>query len=143
MFPRQGVPPDATCGWVYPSTLGAPGNPVSTAVALRFFVGPYLRALVGMAPERPRLAKLGMPLQKPEGLRCFLKAAWRGTQIEASPGQESYRVAPLLDAEAWLVLPEAGRRVLAGDECEVYPLLPSDDGPRGLATTDTSVGGCC
>ena len=33
--------------------FGLPGNPISTAVGFRFFVGPYLRRLVGRPPEQP------------------------------------------------------------------------------------------
>ena len=39
-------------------------------------------------------------------------------------GQESFKTAPLLAANAWVVLPEAAELIPAGSPVSVYPLRP-------------------
>lgn len=106
--------------------FGVPGNPVSTAVAVRFFVEPYLRALRGEQPEVGQLMKLKNGIKKPEGLRCFFKAKsvldGDNSSVEVLPGQESFKVSPLLAANSWVVLPEAGSWVEAGEKVRVFGL---------------------
>lgn len=101
-----------------PLFFGLPGNPLSTVVGLRFFVKPALDAVLGAPPERPRRLPLEADVPKPDGLRCFFKA--RGAK--ALPGQASFQIKPLLEADGWLVLPEEGDLARAGLEVEVYPL---------------------
>lgn len=97
--------------------FGLPGNPVAAAVGLRFFVEPALRVLLGMAPERSLRVPLAAPLRTHAGMTSFLKGnmhADEGGQLRALalPGQESFRIRPLIDANVWLVaggdLPERG-----------------------------------
>lgn len=111
-----------------PALFGTPGNPVSTAVALRFFVAPYLRRILGMPAERPFSAKLERTAKKPEGLRCFLEAVVRTLEgealVEILPRQASFMVSPLLRANAWALLPEDGAAVTAGSVVELLPLHP-------------------
>ena len=103
--------------------LGLPGNPLSTVVGLRFFAEPYLRRLLGRPDEKPRLAPLAAAAGKPEGLRCFFKAALtEDFKVRVLEGQASFQIDPLLSADCWAVLPEAGKRVEAGAAVEVYPL---------------------
>jgi molybdopterin molybdotransferase len=106
--------------------FGVPGNPVSTAVGLRFFADPYLRATLGLARENPIRAVLSREISKPEGLRCFFKGRARlsekGLEVEALKGQASYVVSALLEANCWVVLPESGDHVAAGDIVEIFPL---------------------
>lgn len=108
--------------------FGLPGNPVSTAVGLRFLVAPALRALLGRPAEEPLRARVAERFEKTEGLRCFLKAKLerRGALLEARvlEGQGSHQIKPLLSADAWLVAPEAGAAVEAGTELDAYTLLP-------------------
>lgn len=114
-----------------PVVVGLPGNPISTAVGLRFFVEPLLRSLTGMPLEKPILAHLANPTEKPEGLRCFFKARWRMINGEAAvsilPGQASFMVRPLLEANCWAVLPESGEILDVGTPVQVYPLYPARD----------------
>ena len=70
---RPGKPGLAASFGNGPLFFGMPGNPVSTAVALRFFVSPVLRFFLGQAPESPLRARLSAAIEKPEGLRCFYK----------------------------------------------------------------------
>lgn len=106
--------------------FGVPGNPVSTAVGLRFFVEPYLRSLQGLPPELPCRAVLENNTKKPTGLRCFFKAEVSAGKtlrtVNILGGQESFRVAPLLAANCWAIFPENGENVEKGSEIEVYPL---------------------
>lgn len=115
-----------------PVLFGVPGNPISTAVGLRFFVGPYLRALFGFNPEQSIDAEVVNDSKKPEGLRCFFKAKlkMRSDQLPAKPlveilsHQASFMVSPLLKSNAWAVLSEEGALVQKGAFVKVFPLHP-------------------
>lgn len=106
--------------------FGLPGNPVSSAVGLRFFVEPALRAMLGLAPERAlRLPLLG-GYRKRHALRFHLKghAALDGEgrlQARVLPGQESFRIAPLAHSNAWIVVDAAAGDLQDGALVEVYP----------------------
>ena len=107
--------------------FGLPGNPVSSAVGLRFFVEPALRALLGQAPEHPLYVPLAGPAQKKTGLRYLQKARvalgeHAQLQVQLLAGQESFRIQPLLAANAWAVLDEDAEHLPAGTLVEVYGL---------------------
>lgn len=105
--------------------FGLPGNPVSTAVGLRFFVQPALWAMQGLPAESPLRLPLAHSFEKKTGLR-FLQKAIAGVttegrlQVRLLQGQESFRIQPLLTANAWVVLPEDGEGFAAGELVEVY-----------------------
>jgi len=113
-----------------PAVLGLPGNPVASIVSTRFLVAPFLRAALGLPPERLLRAVLAADTKKPEGLRCFYKARItggpRGLEVAPTKGQASAIISSLLVANGWLVLPEEGSRASAGTEVEVAPLLASE-----------------
>ena len=107
--------------------FGLPGNPVSSAVGMRFFVEPALRALLGQRVERPVLVPLAAEVRKKPGLRFFLKARVSvddrgGLQVEVMPGQESFRIRPLLAANAWAVLDAEADSLPAGTLIPVFGL---------------------
>jgi len=109
--------------------FGLPGNPVSAAVGLRFFVSAALRALQGLPAELPLHVPLRNAWIKKPGLRLFAKArvamdAAGQASIEVLEGQESFRMTPLLTANAWAVLPEGSAVLDAGHVVEVYSLGP-------------------
>jgi molybdopterin molybdotransferase len=109
--------------------FGLPGNPVSAAVGLRFFVSAALRALQGLPPESPLRLPLRAHWTKKPGLRLFAKArvvidAGGQAMVEVLQGQESFRLAPLLRANAWAVLPEDAASLDAGEVVEVFALGP-------------------
>lgn len=112
-----------------PLLLGLPGNPVATVVGLRFFAVPLLRHWLGRPRERPLLARLAEPVRGRGALRGFLKAhvahdADGVLRVRVLAGQESFRIASLLQANAWATLaPEAGE-LPAGTRVEVYPRDP-------------------
>jgi molybdopterin molybdotransferase len=109
-----------------PAVLGLPGNPVATAVGLRFFASAFLRAAAGLPPELPVRAALRAEARKPRGLRWFAKARLHlgpaGAAVDVLPGQGSAMVGSLLAADAWAVLAEEGDRCPAGAEVEAFPL---------------------
>lgn len=106
--------------------FGLPGNPVSTAVGMKFFVEPFLRQLQGekfIPAEEKTQARLTVDFKKPEGLRCFFKAIVREREqvleVEPLSGQASFMVEPLIRANAWVLLPEEGSRCLQGQVVEI------------------------
>ena len=107
--------------------FGLPGNPISCAVGLRFFVAPVLRAMTGLDRERSWRLPLRSAQSKKSGFRQFLKArveldsAGR-PQARVLDGQESFRIQPLALANAWVVLPEAATDLPAGSLVEVVGL---------------------
>jgi molybdopterin molybdotransferase len=106
--------------------FGIPGNPVSTVVGYNFFIKPFLGMVFGMDPNRAMKMKLSGGLKKAKGLRCFLKArVCEGegvTQVHAMNGQASFMVSPLLESNAWIILPEQGDYIEQGREVEVLPI---------------------
>lgn len=107
--------------------FGLPGNPVSSAVGLRFFVEPALRGLAGMAPERPLRVPLASAYRKRAALRFHLKGrvdvdGMGRLLARVLPGQESFRILPLLAANAWIVVPEEAQSAEEGDLVDVYGL---------------------
>jgi molybdopterin molybdotransferase len=123
-----------------PLFFGLPGNPVSNAVGLRFFVEPAWRAMLGMPPERPLKLPLAAMFSKHVELRFHLKgrvALADGGHLRAQvlPGQESFRIQPLLTTNAWIVVPEYATELAAGAPVDVYGLghmqaLPGSGGPH-------------
>lgn len=107
--------------------FGLPGNPISVAVGLRFFVEPALRVMLGLPGELPWRAPLTAAYAKKPRLRCYLKARLGvDTQgrlaVSVLPGQESYRIRPLAQANAWAVVPDAAQNLAAGTLLDVYGL---------------------
>ena len=108
--------------------FGLPGNPISAAVGERLFVAAALRRMLGMADEARWRLPLASDVRKKPGLAFVQKAALRidadgGLRVHLLPGQESFRIAPLREANAWALLPEDAEQVAAGTLVEV--LAPS------------------
>jgi len=107
--------------------FGLPGNPVSSAVGLRFFVEPALRMMLGMSPEPVRRLPLREAARKKPGFRLLQKAA---IDVDADGragvrllrGQESFRIEPLLHANGWAVLAEDASELPAGSLIDVHPV---------------------
>jgi molybdopterin molybdotransferase len=104
--------------------FGMPGNPVSTAVALRFFVTPFLRGLCGLEPEVAKQAKAKFSSKKPAGLQCFYKANIEmkngEATVEVVSQQASYMVGNFSDINSWVVLPEDGHQVESGQILDCF-----------------------
>ncbi|MEO6227742.1 MAG: molybdopterin molybdotransferase MoeA [Thermomonas sp.] len=107
--------------------FGLPGNPMSSAVGMRFFVEPALRALLGLPDEQPLLLPLAAEAYKKHGLQFFLKAKvalhdGARLQVDVMAGQESFRIKPLLAANAWAVLDTEAETLPAGTLVPVFGL---------------------
>ncbi|MEQ1802072.1 MAG: gephyrin-like molybdotransferase Glp [Gammaproteobacteria bacterium] len=111
--------------------FGLPGNPLAVAVGMRFFVIPALRALQGLAPEQPTPAVTTEAVRGRGQLRFFAKAladvdASGRRRVRLLPGQESFRIAPLLQANCWAIVPEGIGEIPAGGVLQTLPLYPDD-----------------
>ncbi|MEO7385828.1 MAG: gephyrin-like molybdotransferase Glp [Gammaproteobacteria bacterium] len=111
--------------------FGLPGNPLAVAVGMRFFVIPALRGLRGQAPECATPALTLEPVRGRGNLRFFAKARTevdaRGVRrVRILPGQESFRIAPLLVANCWAIVLEGVEEIPAGGVLQTVPLYPDD-----------------
>lgn len=109
--------------------FGLPGNPVASAVGLRFFVVSALRAMMEQEPEKPLHARAMTKFVKKSGLHMILKGkseSWEdGTRsVDILDGQASFMVNPFLNMNSWLHVPEALEIIKPGEVVEFYPLLP-------------------
>jgi molybdopterin molybdotransferase len=109
--------------------FGLPGNPIAVAVGLRFFVIPALRKMQGLPEEQYLTAELNSPLRKKQGLRFFAKAQAMSTdtgqlRVAALPGQESFKISPLMSANCWLIAEQDVAEVAAGSLVKIAPLYP-------------------
>lgn len=106
--------------------FGLPGNPVSAAVGFRFFVVPVLRKILGLPPETIQMAKVSADFRKKSGLRMFAKALATNVdgkmQVEILPGQQSFRIAPLLAANCWAEILEDSAQAREKEMVRIYPL---------------------
>ncbi|MBD8527450.1 molybdopterin molybdotransferase MoeA [Pseudomarimonas arenosa] len=114
--------------------FGLPGNPVSSAVGFRFFVEPAIRQRLGLPAESALRLPLANALPKKPPLRLHLKGrveldAEGRLRARILPGQESFRIRPLLDANCWIVV-EHDRPALAESDlvivvslCHLSPLV--------------------
>jgi len=107
--------------------FGLPGNPIAVAVGLRFFVEPALRAMLGLPREMPWRVPLAADYAKKPRLRFHLKArvaldAQGRLVAHVLPGQESYRIRPLAEANAWVVVPLEAQALPAGTLVDVCGL---------------------
>lgn len=113
--------------------FGLPGNPVSSTVGARFFVDAAIRTLGG----RPREAVLQVPLAKDARKKAgvaMIQKAQLGLDADGRlvarllPGQESFKTAPLIAANAWVRLPESAESIPAGTPVSIVPLRPGAGG---------------
>lgn len=107
--------------------FGLPGNPVSTAVGLRFFVEPAMRAMLGLPREHAWQLPLAHDARKKAGFRMLQKARVRldgqgALSVELLAGQESFRTRPLVESTVWAALPADADALHAGDRIDVFPM---------------------
>jgi molybdopterin molybdotransferase len=99
--------------------FGLPGNPMSCAVGLRFFVNAAIRAMQHRPLEVPQMAQLQHRVNKKPDWCLIHKAQIAVSEqavlkLSVLAGQESFRIAPFVQANAWVVLPESADRIEAG-----------------------------
>lgn len=105
--------------------FGLPGNPISAAVGFRFFVEPAIRHWLGLPVEQAIRLPLLNELKAKPPLRLHLKGS---VELDAQgrlaarilSGQESFRMRPLLDTRAWLVVEDDQPAPGAGDQIAAY-----------------------
>jgi molybdopterin molybdotransferase len=107
--------------------FGLPGNPISSVVGARFFVTAAIRALTGQAEEVPLQLPLAQAVRKKPGMTMIQKAAIvinnaACLEVQLLSGQESFKTAPMLAANAWVVLPELNDSMAAGTLVHAFPL---------------------
>lgn len=110
--------------------FGLPGNPVATAVGLRFFVTEALRVSRKQKPEPPVYARVMNGFSKKPGLYMVLKGKleyWEDGSITVDilDGQESFRVSPFLSMDCWIHVAEDKGAIKSGEVVEISPLLPA------------------
>jgi molybdopterin molybdotransferase len=101
--------------------FGLPGNPVSAAVGLAFFVLPLLDALAGLQKDFVRQGKLSRDYTKKKGMTMFAKAKLEDGEVNVLPGQQSFRIAPLLTANGWAVIDAKYETATAGTLVDFLP----------------------
>ncbi len=106
--------------------FGLPGNPISAAIGFRFFVMPLVRALQGLIPEQPVMARLENAFVKKGNFRQFLKATLKANgngelMVSISHGQESFKISPLAEGNAFVALTEDLLQCPAGSLVPVFP----------------------
>jgi molybdopterin molybdotransferase len=107
--------------------FGLPGNPVSSAVGLRFFVEIALRAQLGLREESPWYLPLMHDVKKRAGVRLYQKAwlqlsADGQLRVSLVNGQESFKTQSLSQSNAWAVLSEDNDVLAKGASVPVFPL---------------------
>ncbi len=113
--------------WIF----GLPGNPIAVATGLRFFVIPAFRALQGLPDEQFHPAICLDPVRKRQGFRFFAKAVASVDKqghmtVQILPGQESFKISPLIKANCWAIVPEGKKTVRPGELIEIAPLYPTE-----------------
>lgn len=108
--------------------FGLPGNPVASAVGLRFLCGAALRVMMGQEPEKPTHAKAMNKFSKKQGMYMILKGkteSWEdgSLTVDLLDGQASFMVSPFLDMDCWVHVPESVETIKAGDVVDIYPLF--------------------
>ncbi|MDC0534954.1 molybdopterin molybdotransferase MoeA [Francisellaceae bacterium] len=104
--------------------FGLPGNPSSAAVGLKFFIEPFINHAYKMKLSNGIVAKIDEDYTNTSGLKLFLKAHHYINQageskVQIQPGQESFRVAPFINSNAWAVI-EANGHLKSGNIIETY-----------------------
>jgi len=95
--------------------FGLPGNPISSAACFRFFVYPFLSAVLNINEEKPFKARLKNKFVKKKNFTRFLKGKLTSTnngnlQIQILQGQESFRIKSFVKSNVWGVF-KAGQSV--------------------------------
>jgi molybdopterin molybdotransferase len=109
--------------------LALPGNPVAVAAGTRFFLAPLLRKMLGQAPEIWPRARSIAAIRRRGELTFFAKARCALTsasilEVGLLPGQESFKIHPLLAANCWAIVPPGDSLIGPGEPLELAPLQP-------------------
>ena len=105
--------------------FGLPGNPISTAACLRFFVYPYLRQSLGVEVEKTIKASLKNNFVKKLRFTRFAKSKIYVTkngqlEVEILKGQESFRIQSFVKSNIWTLLPSGKSKFKKGDTVDCF-----------------------
>ncbi|WP_444994063.1 molybdopterin molybdotransferase MoeA [Aliikangiella sp. IMCC44359] len=106
--------------------FGLPGNPISAAIGLRFFVTTLIRNLLGLKQEPPLTAISTSDFTKKPGFRSILKAhvqinSQAQLQVRILEGQESFKIKPLIHANGWAIINESDSHLSVDELISFYP----------------------
>lgn len=107
--------------------FGLPGNPISVAVGLRFFVYPYLRSMQGLKREVFDNAILENERKTKKGFLFFQKARKFSSKkgnisVKILPKQQSAMIEPFTKSNCWAILGEKNNRHISGSIINIAPL---------------------
>ena len=105
--------------------FGLPGNPVSTAACFRFFVLPYIFKSIKYVGVKPIKAKLINRFIKNKNFTRFIKGihiiSKKGSsEFRILKGQESYKIKPLANSNAWGLFRDGKSTFNKGDIIDCY-----------------------
>ena len=105
--------------------FGLPGNPISSAACFRFFVLPFLYLSTGVVENKPIKSKIKNQLIKKKNFTRFIKGklsySKKGiAEFEVYKGQESFRIKPFTNSNAWCLFPSGKDKFKKGDFIECY-----------------------
>lgn len=111
--------------------FGLPGNPIAVAVGLRFFVVPALRHMYCQPVEQYATALLTAAHGKKAGMTFFAKARAETNKhgemtVEILPGQESFKIQPLMHANCWAIADTDSDTLAEGTPLQVAPLTQAE-----------------
>ena len=107
--------------------FGLPGNPVSVAVGLRFFVNQALRLMQGQSLE-PKMKAINKTEYKKSKKFCFFAKAHTTVNAQGIletnilSGQESFKLKPFNQTNSWAIIPEGLDALKKDQEIEIVPL---------------------
>jgi len=109
------------------TVFGLPGNPVSVAVGLRFFVNQAFRIMQGQNIESRMKAINKTEYTKSKKFCFFAKAhtsvnAQGVLETNILSGQESFKLKPFNQCNSWAIIPEGLETVEKDHEIEIVPL---------------------
>jgi molybdopterin molybdotransferase len=107
--------------------FGLPGNPVSAMVTFLLFVRPAIRAMLGLATDRPRAtavlsSEVAALRARTQLVRCRLELCDDGWHADPTGRQGSHLLTSMLGADALAILPPADEPYPAGARVEIEPL---------------------
>ena len=105
--------------------FGLPGNPISSAACLRFFVYPYLRNILGIKEEISFKAVLQNEFRKKKDFTRFVKSKLSTTnngklEVQILKGQESFRIKSFIQSNIWVMLPSGKEKFKKGETVDCF-----------------------
>jgi len=105
--------------------FGLPGNPISSAACLRFFVYPYLLESLGIKKEKSFKGVLKNDFIKKVNFTRFVKSKFYTTKngkikVEILKGQESFRVKSFNKSNIWTLLPSGKSKFKKGHVVDCF-----------------------